>query len=353
LTHGFVPYAAFTIARRPRVERIAAAIGGIAPDMDAVWAWLSHSHEHAYPLVHRGFSHTFWGAPLLATVLLFFVAHRKIAGRFRRFENIWFTRGAFIPLWIGAWSHLLLDGLTITGIPLLWPFFDGRFTTDWFFFGIPYLLPLSLFGWIMIYRGKATDRVVKRVFALMVVVLLLAGSVRAYSYPRDLTGDEDVTPGPVDWMWIVSSRNDTGVHVYSTGWEGKIGPSVFFEDSAYGAPPHVRSACEETVGYVPWRWYMWGIPVTRATHVTVHGGVTTRETVGGPTEDGVGGEEFVNGTWIVAYHDSALLFNERYPTFRLWQNPVRNANDSEEGGICTWTPSGNVKFQRARGWIGS
>lgn len=341
LTHGFVPYAAFTLARRPRVERIAAAIGGIAPDLDAFWAWLSHSHEHAYPLVHRGFSHTIWGAPLLATLLLFLLSHRKIAGRFRRFENIWFTRGAFIPLWIGAWSHLLLDGLTITGIPLLWPFFDGRFTTDWFFFGIPYILPLSLFGWIMIYRGKATDRLVKRTLAVIVIILLLAGSVRAYSYPTDLVGDEDVTPGPVEWLWYVSRANDTGVLVYATSLGGERIGEEFFPHTNHAESSEARRLCEAEAGFIPWKWYVWGLPVVDA------------ERAPSSIDMLPPGSEFPNGTWLLTYHDSAIEYNSLHPSLRLWKNPAREQALDDGRAFCSVEPDGTARFQRERGWIGS
>lgn len=329
LTHGFVPYAAFTLARRPRVERAAAAIGGIAPDLDAFWAWLSHTHDQAYPLVHRGFSHTIWGAPILATLLLFLLAHRRVAGRFRWSESIWFTRGAIGPLWIGAWSHLFLDGLTITGVPLLWPLYDGRFTADWFFFGVPYLLPLSLFAWIMLWRAKASDRLIRRTFLALVVVLLVAGGIRWYSYPRDLLGDEDVTPGPVEWQWVVSRRNESGVLVYSTGFGGVSREPLFFPDSNRTEAAEALRLCEADIGFVPWHWYLWGIPLVNAT----------------------AGDD---GGWRIAYADSGIEYAQRQEPFRFWRSPAREESDPDDGGaVCLVTRDGHADFQRSRGWIGS
>ena len=334
------------------MERIAAAIGGIAPDLDALWAWLSHSHEYAYPLVHRGFSHTIWGAPLLATFLLFLLSHRTIAGRFRRFENLWFTRGAFIPLWIGAWSHLLLDGLTITGIPLLWPFFDGRFTTDWFFFGIPYILPLSLFGWIMVYRGKATDRLVLCTFAAILVVMLLAGSVRAYSYPTDLVGDEDVTPGPVDWLWYVSRANDTGVLVYATSVGGERVGEEFFPHNNYQESREAQRRCQAAVGYTAWNWYVWGLPVIDARQL-VHPYNDESRGPGMDTNPLPPGSQIPNGTWDITYQDSAIQYNILHPSLQIWRNPAREQALDDGRAFCQVTPDGDVTFWRERGWIGS
>jgi membrane-bound metal-dependent hydrolase YbcI (DUF457 family) len=352
LTHGFVPYAAFTIAKRPRVERIAAAIGGIAPDLDATWAWLSHAHEQAYPLVHRGFSHTIWGAPMLATFLLFFLAHPAIARRLQRFENIWFTKGALLPLLLGAWSHLLLDAITITGIPLFWPAYDGRFTTDWFFFGIPYLLPLSLFGWIMVWRGKATDRVVRRTFVAILVVLLLAGGLRMYTYPRDLEGGEDVTPAPVDWMWYVSKPNETGVLAYATSWGGQRIGEEFLPHHLYDESRDAQRRCEDAVGFVAWKWYLWGDPVIEARRL-VHPYDDESRAPGMDSFPLPPGSSIPNGTWDITYQDSAIQYNILHPTFKLWQNPAREEALDDGRAFCQVTPDGDVRFWRERGWIGS
>jgi membrane-bound metal-dependent hydrolase YbcI (DUF457 family) len=324
LTHGFVPYAVFTLLKRPRIERVAAAIGAMSPDADVLWAWLSHAHDHAYPLVHRGFSHTLWGAPILATIALFILANQPMARRGALFENVWFTRGTILPLWIGAWSHLLLDGVTITGIPLLWPLSNTRFTTDWFFFGVPYLAPLSLVAWILILRRKASDRFIRIAFVVLVAILLAAGSIRAYSYPKNLVGDEDVTPGPVEWEWIVSRNTPEGVTVYATGWGGVEKPSRFYPHVAYVESEEARRACEGTAGIIPWSWSLWGLPIVHA--------------------------EKEDATWKITYRDAGQIYDDETRDLR-WSDREDPAERDE--ARCTVDPQGNVSFDRDRGWVGS
>lgn len=328
LTHAFVPYAAYTLARAPRTHRVAAALGAVAPDLDGFWAWLSHVHEYAYPLVHRGFSHTLIGAPLIATALLFGLTRLPWIGRWPRWENLWFSRHTIVPLWIGAWSHLVLDGITITGVPLFWPFSNARFSAEWFFFGVPYLLPVSLVAWIWVWRRKASDRFVRAAFATLVLVLLVAGGVRAYSYPRDLVGDEDVTPGPVEWQWIVSRRNETGVIVYGTRFGGERQDELFLSEANRTQAADAVAACASRPGYVPWRWSLWGLDVVNAT----------------------AGDE---GGWRVVYYDSGEWYADRHPSLRLWRSPARELSDPDFAARCLVEPDGTAHFLRSRGWVGS
>lgn len=328
LTHIFVPYAAFTLARRPRHERVAAAIGGFAPDLDALWAWLSHAHELAYPLVHRGFSHSMLGAPLLATLLLFLLSRPRLKRRWKRFEAVPWNAKAITPLWLGAWSHLVLDGVTITGVPLLWPLDDGRLTTDWFFFGITYLLPVSLVFLIQILRGRASDRFVKVGLVFVATILVIAGTIRFVSFPKDLVGDEDVTPGPVDSRWYVSRRNETGVSVYATKLGGARMAEEFFPEHNRTAAAQALGACESRPGYTPWHWHLWGLPVVNATRLP-------------------------DGGWRIQYADSAIAYADLHPDLRLWRNPAREASEFPRGAACVVTPDGQADFRRDRGWIGS
>ena len=328
LTHAFVPYAAYRWGGRPSRQRLAAAMGGLAPDLDAFWAWMSHAHEYAYPLVHRGFSHTLWGAPLLATGFLFLLTRPVLRKRWKRFEAFAWTPDVLAPLWVGAWTHLLLDGLTITGTPLLWPFDDARFTTDWFFFGVLSLMPLSLFLWIQVFRGKASDRFVRGGAIAMALLLAISGAVRAYAYPRDLAGDEDVTPGPNEWTWIVSQRNASGVLVYDTQWGGRVAHRLFLPEANRTAAQAAIGACAARPGHLPWNWYLGGLPVVNATRRTDVG-------------------------WSLEYDDSMWVFTDEFGTWGGLRSPAREASDPGRGAHCEFDPDGNAVFTRDRGWIGS
>lgn len=322
-----MPFAAFTLAKRPKLERVAALVGGFSPDIDTLWAWLSHSHEYAYPLLHRGFSHTFWGAPLLAALVWSVLSWPWLHQRWKRTQMIHWERGMVPALVTGAWTHLVLDGMTITGTPVFWPFTDARFTLDWFFFGVTYLMPVSLVALIKLLRGTASDRFVKISFGILVLLLSVAGGIRAHSYPENLSGDEDVTPGPVDWRWYVSDRNETGVRVYQTTWGGGVDAEMFLPEHNRTQAASAIAACERQVGYTPFQWSLWGLPVVNATRTP-------------------------EGGWSIRFDDSGRVLAERGNDFRLFRFRDRDSDESE-GARCLVDASGNARFQRDRGWLGS
>jgi len=261
LTHGFLPFAAATWLRRPKRERVAAAIGGFAPDLDTSWAWVAGLNPHLYPLGHRGASHTLIGAPLMALLLVGIVG---LLGR--RWARL---RVGSLPkiapaLLLGAFSHLLLDALTITGVPLLWPFSLARYTLNWFFFSVPYMFVVALVLWIPVWRGKASERWTKIGSLVLVGVMIVAGGVRLASYPRDVAPNERVTPGASDWTWILTRRNETGVIAQGVSW-GHRGEPVFFGEPNRTVAQDAIDRCLRSDDSIAWRWGQWGEAVADAT----------------------------------------------------------------------------------------
>lgn len=93
-THLFFALALAYILRLPRIPM---AIGGIIPDIDILLSY-------GFPLVHRGIVHTpFFLA--VCVVFLYLIMESPVT----------FAFGA------GFLSHLLLDIITPSGIPLLYP----------------------------------------------------------------------------------------------------------------------------------------------------------------------------------------------------------------------------------------
>lgn len=260
LTHGFLPYAAFTWARRPNRERVAAAVGGFAPDIDTLFSWTAHYDEHLYPFVHRGVSHSLVGAPVYALLVFLLLGLPVLRRRWPRFAAFAPGRDVLHALALGAFSHLMLDMTTITGVPLLWPFALDRVTAGWFFFSVPYLIIISLVFWIPILRGRATDRWVKIGGAVVLVVLLAVGGLRAATYPHGETEGATVTPGTNDWTWVLSRRNETGVQVRTYAW-GDLATEKFFAEPNRTAAAGAIDACLEAVGARAWVWNLWGLPV--------------------------------------------------------------------------------------------
>lgn len=320
-THGFLPYAGATWLRRPPKERAAAAIGGFAPDADTLWAWAASIDPHLYPLVHRGASHTLLGAPLLALVAFGVVG---LLGR-RRARFRFGSLSAVAPaLLLGALSHLVLDMLTITGVPLFWPFSDARLTLDWFFFSVPYMAPVALVLWIPVWRRRATERWVRRGSVVLLAILLAAGAVRFATYPHGAAPDETVTPGSTDWTWIVTRRNETGVHAQGVSW-GKRGDAVFFPEPSRTAAAPAIDACLGSPGGTAWRWGQWGLSVANAT----------------PTAEGGWNLTLRDGARLWMEHDDANAFGRRL-----------FGSEDDRALRCHVRPDGSVTVERRGGFWG-
>lgn len=325
LTHAFLPYGVLTVLRRPRKERWAGAVGGFAPDVDTLWAWSAGLNNDLYALAHRGFSHTFWGTILLATLVLYALSRPGLHRKWPRFSGFALDRTVIPALVAGAWSHLVLDGVTITGTPALWPFDPTRYTLSWFFFSVSYLLLLMLALWIPIWRKRASETYVRNALVAVLAVLAIAGGIRWTSFPSDLEGGEKVTPGAVDWNWIVSKRNDGGVTVYDTNW-GREGKRVFFAEHNRTAAAPAIAACEGHDHFISWRWNTWGLDIVNA---------TARE----------------DGGWNVTFRDSARLYAEKEGGFRIFSRLV--GSEEERALKCQVFADGGIRISRTGGFWGS
>jgi membrane-bound metal-dependent hydrolase YbcI (DUF457 family) len=282
LTHGFLPFSAAAALRRPLRERVAAAVGGVAPDIDTIWAWTASLDHALYPVAHRGFTHTLIGAPLIAT-LTWLLLH-ALGRRWRRLRGFEARRDILPALWIGALSHLVLDVLTITGVPAMWPLSDHRFRLDFYFYSVSPMFLVALVLWVPVLRRRATDRWVVRGGVVLLAVLLLSGAARAATYPDEAPPHARVTPTNWDWSWIVSQKNDTGVLVYESRF-GRILDPIFLPERNATAARAAIEACLASPDATWWRWNAWALPVANA---------TARE----------------DGGWSIRIVDSARLYNE-------------------------------------------
>lgn len=325
LTHGFVPYGFATWLKRPRAERWAAAVAGMAPDLDVLWAWLAGSQHELYPFIHRGFTHTLWGAPAMGVFLWAVITRPGLGRRWQRFQGLGPTRDVLPALLLGAWSHLLLDATTITGIPLVWPAHEHRFTTGWFFFSVPYMILVVGGVWIPHLRRPRSDRYVKVGLAACLGVLALAGAIRAVTYPYEAPADARVTPGPFDWRWTVSDRNETGVLVSGVEWQTRLPPAFYLEANATDSAP-ARRACQEDAAFTSWKWNLWGLPVVDA-------------------------RPHADGGWQLRFRDSARLYEEHQPTLGGRSGPFGREDD--RALHCRVDVDGAVYITHQSGFWGS
>lgn len=102
-----------------------AIIGSLMPDIDHKNSTIGHKFKLLSSVIsnlfgHRGMTH----APLihiLITILLFF-----IGGTLTDFPRLCFI-SFVIGLFVGGLSHLILDAMTVAGIPALYPFSKKKY----------------------------------------------------------------------------------------------------------------------------------------------------------------------------------------------------------------------------------
>lgn len=256
-THLFIPYAAalaaFGFWRRGgqddgRKASVAAVVGvsGFAPDLDGLLDGVAEAFPVLYALQHRGASHSLLFAPVLAFALvaLLGLAARRWPRRFGLF-----TWRASLAPWVvlGAWSHLLLDSVTLAGIPLWWPFADGRVAFMLFHWLVIWLLPpllivLGLHAW-----GRVSRRGVVLVGAMAVATLLVLGGIRLAERP-DIEGAM-VFPRDSAKEWLVLEAHDNGSYHASLLRGGAFHEPMWFVPRApLGAERAIEQA-RDTSGF--------------------------------------------------------------------------------------------------------
>lgn len=227
-SHFAVPYLLMWIARRPHRERLAAAVGGYAPDADVLTAPLAALVPELYFLGHRGLSHTAIGAPLYALGVVLLLRLRLWSRWTRHAEPLRFGARLAVIALAFSYTHLALDATTMWGIPLGWPFSEERVTTGWLFYSVLLMVPPSAYLVWKILRQEATPRRLRVAGALLLGGLVLAGGVRAATYPRG--ADADVwQPSSGEWTWTTLQRTSSGWNATFWSWGRAVGNATYAE----------------------------------------------------------------------------------------------------------------------------
>jgi inner membrane protein len=122
LTHALVIAIALSLAGRPDLIPYGIA-GAVLIDVDVLFHGLSDRDPRLYIFTHGGFTHSFFGAflvALFAAVLMFLLSNAMIMGQF--------GIAAFGAILAGALSHVMVDYLAYPGIPLIYPISDKKHT---------------------------------------------------------------------------------------------------------------------------------------------------------------------------------------------------------------------------------
>ena len=161
-------------------------LGANGPDIDVFAGWGADGAR--YLEVHRGISHSFVGAPVLALTAawVLWLWHRR---HHKDVPYRWLPATGLAL--IGVLSHLLLDFITPYGTRLLLPFSNARLGWDIFPVLDLWLLPVILFAMVLPFffrlisseiGAKKTSFRPAAIFVLVFLVLL--GGVRATAHRR-------------------------------------------------------------------------------------------------------------------------------------------------------------------------
>lgn len=247
-SHFVLPYLALWALGRPPRERIAAGIGGVAPDMDAFTAPLGLLHDGIWFVGHRGLSHTLVGAPLYALVAAGVLSVPWWGRRWPRLAALRFTPAMLVVALVFSYSHLALDGITMWGVPLLFPFSLARWSVDWYFYSVAWAIPVSAaFLWLLWRRAPPVR--LKQVGVLLIAVLVLSGAVRAAYRPAPDDAIR-VFPNGMEWQWASVHERAGGYEVKTWSWgledEGALFPATRLDGQA--ARDAVQRARDSDVG---------------------------------------------------------------------------------------------------------
>ena len=163
VTHAVMARMAASVNPGPisRATAMVAVIGGLAPDVDAVFmpaGW------DIYLRVHEVGTHSLAGAAMLAALL---------AAAGRAFTAVPF-RGLFLVALAAVGSHLLLDVVSGASIRLAWPFAPWRSSAGLIAMADPWLaIPVASSLLLVLVTRLRIDAVAPYVFGF--AVLLLAG----------------------------------------------------------------------------------------------------------------------------------------------------------------------------------
>lgn len=247
-SHFVLPYLAVWALRRPARERIAAGIGGVAPDMDAFTAPLGLLHDSIWFVGHRGLSHSLIGAPLYALVVAGVLTLPWWGRRWPRLAALRFTPAMLAVALLSSYSHLALDGITMWGVPLVFPFSLERWSVDWYFYSVAWAIPVSgAFLWLL--WRRAPDARLKQAGVLLVAVLVLSGVVRA-AYRPDVDDAVRVIPNGMEWQWASVHERAGGYEVRTWSWgaeeKGELFPVTRLDGQ--GARDAVQRARDSDLG---------------------------------------------------------------------------------------------------------
>lgn len=181
--------------RRSRLGRsavAAAALGAIAPDIDAIAIWRGWD---VYLRVHEVGTHSIAGSFALACATAMLVHSLTRGGRYA---------ALLLAAWMGTSSHVIFDLISGAHMRIGWPVLQGRLSIPLVAMADPWLVAICTLGaaalWVV--RGRPSP-MAGAVIAAIAAFLALKGAVMAFALPQ----------------WTAATKTDTVIsHAVAASW---------------------------------------------------------------------------------------------------------------------------------------
>jgi len=158
----------------------ALVLGGIAPDLDFLIAWINNVYPTTFLLVHRGITHTLFFGFFFALLILYLASREQIKGflgRFIKFD-LDFSATSMAFVYAGVLLHLFVDYTTTRGVPLFYPWQAVRYSANIFSQIEPIMLIASLLVLAVLVRGRHRINFNKNMFMIFLLFFLIVGGIR-------------------------------------------------------------------------------------------------------------------------------------------------------------------------------
>ncbi len=158
----------------------ALVLGGIAPDLDFLIAWINNVYPTTFLLVHRGITHTLFFGFFFALLILYLASREQIKSflcRFIKFD-LDFSATSMAFVYAGVLLHLFVDYTTTRGVPLFYPWQAVRYSANIFSQIEPIMLIASLLVLAVLVRGRSRIKFNKNIFMVFLLFFLIVGGIR-------------------------------------------------------------------------------------------------------------------------------------------------------------------------------
>jgi inner membrane protein len=286
-SHALLPYILGSFLRLEKRLLAALVLGGIAPDLDVLLAWINNIYPTTFLLVHRGITHTlFFG--FFFGLLIFYLASRdtirSFLGRFIKFD-LDFSLFSLAFVYAGVLIHLFVDYTTTRGVPLFYPWQAVRYSANIFSQIEPVILIASLLVLAVLARERSRIKFNKNLFIVFMLFFLIVGGIRiegkAAAESFFSGQNAEIYPDSNLFSWAVLENDSGQFLVY--GYDSLIGKAT--NSSAFSKITVASSITEAKVAIAAaeklplvllFRWRAYAVAINATSH---------------------------NGSWIIEYYD--------------------------------------------------